>query len=278
MGGYYNDGGDRGGSGMKDCKSIKDVLNQFKDGLLSIEEAEKMLKGEVLSEIENLAMLDVFRELRTGVPEVVFAGSKTVADLEEIIGRLIAVKGDVLVSRITPEQMEMIKRSFPGEFTIKERARIASRSSGNDKKTGFGHVGIITAGTSDIPVAEEAATLCELMGCTVKRVFDIGIAGIHRVFQPLKEMVDEGVDVIICCAGMEGALPSIIASLTDVLVIGVPISTGYGHGGMGETALKSMLQSCAPGLVVVNIDNGIGAGAAAALIARKRGDAGKNEK
>ena len=133
-----------------------------------------------------------------------------------------------------------------------------------------GCVGLLTAGTSDIPVAEEAALVITHMGCRVERGYDTGVAGVHRLLEPLTRMIESGADVLVVVAGMEGALPSVVAGLVDVPVIGVPTSTGYGLGGDGTAALYSILQSCSPGLVAVNIDNGVGAGAAAALIARRR--------
>ena len=133
-----------------------------------------------------------------------------------------------------------------------------------------GCVGLLTAGTSDIPVAEEAALVAVHMGCRVERGYDAGVAGIHRLLEPLTRMLESGADVLVVAAGMEGALPSVVAGLVDIPVIGVPTSTGYGMGGDGTAALYSILQSCSPGLVAVNIDNGVGAGAAAALIARRR--------
>jgi hypothetical protein len=133
-----------------------------------------------------------------------------------------------------------------------------------------GCVGLLTAGTSDIPVAEEAALIITHMGCRVERGYDTGVAGMHRLLEPLTRMIESGADVLVVVAGMEGALPSVVAGLVDVPVIGVPTSTGYGLGGDGTAALYSILQSCSPGLVAVNIDNGVGAGAAAALVARRR--------
>ncbi|MDQ5852259.1 MAG: nickel pincer cofactor biosynthesis protein LarB, partial [Chloroflexota bacterium] len=130
-----------------------------------------------------------------------------------------------------------------------------------------GIVGIVSAGTSELPVAEEAAVVCREMGCSVHMVTDVGVAGLHRLFDPLKALLDLPVDVLIVAAGMDGALPSVVAGLVDVPVIGLPTSVGYGLGGNGEAALMSMLQTCAPGLAVVNIDNGVGAGAMAGLIA-----------
>src|SRR5256885_13845682 len=132
-----------------------------------------------------------------------------------------------------------------------------------------GNVGVLTAGTSDIPMAEEAAALCHEMGCEVHSAYDVGVAGLHRLFAPLRAMLAAPADAIIVAAGMDGALPSVGAGLVDVPVIGLPTSVGYGLGGGGVAALLSMLQTCAPGLVVVNIDNGVGAGATAALFAHR---------
>nr|MDO8085203.1 nickel pincer cofactor biosynthesis protein LarB [Candidatus Sigynarchaeum springense] len=253
-------------------KDLKDVLDGFKEGKISLEDAERMLKGQMLKEIENVAMLDVFREVRTGTPEIIFGESKSAEDVKRIVQKFLDTKGIAVVSRLTPEQVAMLKAAFPAMADIREKCNMAvvKRRDYKIEQCG-GVVGIMTAGTSDIPVAEEAATVCEVAGCKVERAYDVGIAGLHRVFPPMKAFIEKDVDVIVCCAGMEGALPSVIASLTNVLVIGVPVSTGYGFGGQGVTALSSMLQSCSPGLVTVNINNGIGAGAAAATIARKVG-------
>ncbi|MBC7261723.1 MAG: nickel pincer cofactor biosynthesis protein LarB, partial [Chloroflexi bacterium] len=144
------------------------------------------------------------------------------------------------------------------------------RKPGVSRPDSGGRVGILTAGTSDIPRAEEAALICREMGCTVFTAYDVGVAGLHRLFEPLQSMVEkEKVDVLIVAAGMDGALPSVVAGLVPVPVIGLPTSAGYGLGGSGRAALLSMLQTCSPGLVVVNIDNGIGAGAAAGMIANR---------
>lgn len=146
---------------------------------------------------------------------------------------------------------------------------IVLRTAAYEPPTTYGTVGIVSAGTSDLPAAEEAAAVCRAMGCSVSMVTDVGVAGLHRLFEPLKAMLDRGVEAIIVAAGMDGALPSVIAGLVDVPVVGLPTAVGYGMGGNGEAALLSMLQTCAPGLAVVNIDNGVGAGAMAALIARR---------
>ncbi len=156
------------------------------------------------------------------------------------------------------------------DLILREPARAAAiyRRGFVPPRTG-GRVGLISAGTSDIPCAEEARLIAEAMGCVVVPVYDVGVAGLHRLFQPLQSMLAEGVDVIIVAAGMDGALPSVVSGLVDVPVIGLPTSIGYGLGGGGVGALISMLQTCAPGLTVVNIDNGVGAGATAALIANR---------
>ena len=155
------------------------------------------------------------------------------------------------------------------EINEKGRTFIARRrNAGLPGTDAIGTVGIICAGTSDIPVAEEARTTAEFMGCNVISAYDVGVAGIHRIFGPLKEMITSGVSSIIVIAGMEGALPTVVAALVDVPVIGCPVSTGYGYGGRGEAALMGMLQSCSPGIAVVNIDNGFGAAALAVQIAR----------
>jgi NCAIR mutase (PurE)-related protein len=132
-----------------------------------------------------------------------------------------------------------------------------------------GRVGLVTAGTSDVPVAEEAVAVAREMGCLVSTAYDVGVAGLHRLFGPLRAMLEDGLDAVVVAAGMDGALPSVVAGLVDAPVIGLPVSVGYGLGGRGEAALLSMLQTCAPGLVVVNVDNGVGAGATAGLIARR---------
>ncbi|MHA1368628.1 MAG: nickel pincer cofactor biosynthesis protein LarB [Promethearchaeota archaeon] len=256
----------------KDHETIRDVLQDFKRGKLSLDEVERLLKIQSIKEIENVANLDVFRENRVGIPEIILAEGKSLQDLLSIVQHFLDAKGMAILSRVTAEQISALKDRFSGDYDvdIRDRGRIVVIKVPGPVTAGSnGFIGVVTAGTSDIVIAEEAAAICEVMGCKVKRVYDVGIAGIHRIFNPLADLIRADVDVIICCAGMEGALPTVVASLTDVIVIGVPVSTGYGFGGKGETALRSMLQSCAPGLVVVNIDNGVGAGAAAVLIARR---------
>jgi NCAIR mutase (PurE)-related protein len=218
----------------------------------------------------SFATPDFDRSHRKGVPEVILADRKTV-DQAVAIARAFLKRADrAILSRVGPELEALLRAEFADvelEWVAPPRAAVLRRPGFVQPQTG-GRVGIITAGTSDIPVAEEAALLCREMGCTVHTAYDVGVAGLHRLFEPLSALLDQHqVDVLIVAAGMDGALPSVVSGLVDVPVIGLPTSVGYGLGGGGIAALYSMLQTCAPGLSVVNIDNGIGAGAVAGLIA-----------
>lgn len=214
--------------------------------------------------VENFAKLDTEREARKAVPEIIFGEGKREDDVLRIAKGMYESMGRAIVSRINRDVASKLEKV--GTTSYNERARMAVL-----KKNGFsierrGKVGILAGGTSDLPVAEEARIIAEEMGCEVVAEYDVGVAGIHRLFPALEKMKDA--DVLIVVAGMEGALASVVAGLAKQVVIGVPTSVGYGYGGKGEAALMSMLQSCAPGLLAVNIDNGIGAGISAALIAR----------
>ena len=252
---------------------MKNILKDLIDEKISIEEAEKLLKADHIENVGELAKLDVFRKTRTGVPEVIYAQSKTPQMVLEIVTSFLKSKKFSIISRYNEEQKEKIVETFQNnnfDLIINDLGKIIvikDKSFDFEKQNGI--VGIITAGMSDIPVAEEAKEILKAMGCEVITSYDIGIAGIHRIFSPLSDMVKKGVHVVIVCAGMEGTLPGVVASLVDVPVIGVPISSGYGLGANGKGVLITMLQSCSPGLMVVNIDNGFGAGASAALIANK---------
>jgi pyridinium-3,5-biscarboxylic acid mononucleotide synthase len=257
--------------------SIRRLLEALLEGDLGLEDALQKLRLLQVTQLGEFARLDVNRDLRKGVPEVVYAPRKTDADLEAIARRFLADRGLVLVSRLEPERAERLRRALVEEaaealtFVYDPAARVlAARTPAYRPPESGGCVGLLTAGTSDIPVAEEAALVITHMGCRVERGYDTGVAGVHRLLEPLTRMIESGADALVVVAGMEGALPSVVAGLVDVPVIGVPTSTGYGLGGDGTAALYSILQSCSPGLVAVNIDNGVGAGAAAALIARRR--------
>lgn len=216
--------------------------------------------------------LDATRQARTGIPEVIHAEHKPPKLVVESAVRLAATNGRVLASRCPAETIEVIVAELGATHDVAvheaARAAVVARGGADVTPTG-GRVGVITAGTSDVPIAAEAALMAREMGTDVTEIWDVGVAGLHRLVQPLERLVADGVDAIVVAAGMDGALPSVVAGLVAVPVIGLPTSVGYGLGGKGEAALLSMLQTCAPGLVVVNIDNGIGAGATAALIANR---------
>ncbi len=216
--------------------------------------------------------VDPLRDLRTGVPEVVLAEGKTDEQLQATVALLLEQRGRVLLSRLDAERCAALGAAFPGiemRTSPSFRTAVLWRPGSEPPATG-GRVGILTAGAADLAAAEEARLVAEELGCSVRLVGDVGVAGLHRLVPALREVVEEwDADVLIVAAGMDGVLPSVVAGLVDVPVIGLPTPVGYGFGGAGVAALQSMLQTCAPGLVVVNIDNGIGAGAAAAKIANR---------
>lgn len=226
------------------------------------------------TDVQNLVGIargDPARAERTGVPEIILAEGKTVAQTLSIAAAILDKEGRALLSRVSAEVLAALHNQFPGQVeSSSSGTTVVLRGDGGTVAPTGGQVGILTAGTSDIAVAEEAAMLCRELGCAVQMACDVGVAGLHRLQEPLQAMLHEcPVDVLIVAAGMDGALPSVVAGLVDVPVIGLPTSVGYGLGGQGQAALYSMLQSCAPGLAVVNIDNGIGAGAMAARIANR---------
>jgi pyridinium-3,5-biscarboxylic acid mononucleotide synthase len=265
---------------------LRRLLEALMAGDLGLEDALQKLRLLQVTQLGEFARLDVNRDLRKGVPEVVYAPRKRDVDLEMIVRRFLAERGIALVSRLEPERVEKLRHALMGDAPAPTVAagglQVTAFTYDRDAETlavytpdyrppeQRGCVGLLTAGTSDIPVAEEAALVITHMGCRVERGYDTGVAGVHRLLEPLTRMIQAEADVLVVAAGMEGALPSVVAGLIDVPVIGVPTSTGYGLGGDGTAALYSILQSCSPGLVAVNIDNGVGAGAAAALIARRR--------
>jgi len=251
---------------------LREVLEKLTRGQISVEQAEEILKVLTIEEIGNLARLDVSREFRKGVPEIVIAEGKTPEDVVSIVLATLSRQGRAIVSRTNEQYIEAVKKAIPRDATLEgnEKARILAIKSKDfvARRTG-GKVAILGAGTSDIPVAEEAKVIAEEMGCEVTTAYDVGVAGIHRLFLPLKEMVKKDVDVIVAVAGREGALPSVVAGLVDVPIIAVPTAFGYGFGAKGVSALMAMLQACPLGLAVVNIDGGVPAGTMAALIANR---------
>jgi NCAIR mutase (PurE)-related protein len=248
---------------------MEEILKRYKRGKLTIEETERLLKMDFVS-VGDIAKFDVHRKHRTGVPEVIIAEDKTLEDTVAITKDLVKKIPRVVLTRVPESYHEALKQIKGAviEYHRNSRACVVYKKGAKPPDKTGGKVGIITAGTSDIPVAEEARIIVEECGCKAYTAYDVGVAGLHRIFPTLEKMISEDMDVYIVAAGREGALPTLIAGVVDSPVIGVPISCGYGVGGAGKSALYTMLQSCSP-LVVVNIDAGFTAGAVAAQIANK---------
>jgi NCAIR mutase (PurE)-related protein len=250
-------------------ETLNALLADVAAGRRPVDEAAAHLRRLGYVEVGDFARLDVARAARSGTPEIVYAESKTVAQLVAIVESYLEHSDTVLCSRASAEQAAAVGEGRPGaDYDPRSRVLLVRRPDATPPPS-RGVAGVLAAGTSDVAVAEEAAAVCRAMGVTVVTAYDVGVAGLHRLAGPLEEMLAAGAAAIVVAAGMEGALPSVVSGLVDVPVIGLPTSTGYGLGGRGEAALLGMLQSCSPGLVVVNIDNGVGAGATAALIARR---------
>jgi NCAIR mutase (PurE)-related protein len=251
---------------------LREILEKLATGKISVDEAEKALKMNVVERVADVARLDVSREVRRGVPEIILAEGKSLGDLVSICTRMIDRNGRAIVSRLDDSQLSLIAGKFRGKYEIdqfKHARSIAIRKKDHlVPKTG-GRVGIITAGTADLAVAEDAVMIAEQMGCKAFLEADAGVAGIHRIVEPLRNMIENDIDCLIVVAGREGALPTVVAGLVDIPLIAVPASSGYGYGGQGEAALMAMLQACSLGLAVVNIDSGIAAGVVAAQIANR---------
>ena len=240
------------------------ILRSVKSGKISIDEAV----GKLSSSYESLgfATIDVGRQIRTGVSEVIFCEGKTREQVVEIAGAIYRRNKRLLATRADRETYLRVKEAVPGAvYNEPARTIIVNPHRKRSRK----RIAVVSAGTSDIPVAEEAAATAEFLGNPVDRVYDVGVAGIHRLFGHLDRL--KRANVIVVVAGMEGALASVVGGLVGGPVIGVPTSVGYGASFAGVASLLSMLNSCAPGVTVVNIDNGFGAGVAASLINSKRG-------
>lgn len=254
-------------------------FNELTMALLGLDAEQPAPQLSILE--DGAARIDLNRENRKGIPEIIYAERKT-NDNSIAIARRFLVEGNgrAIVSRANTElqarlQTELSSVEYQGRAVPVEvelfpaSGTVVLRREGVARPNTGGSVGIISAGTSDIPIAEEAGVIAREMGCRVSSIYDVGVAGLHRLFGPLQKMLADEVDVIIVAAGMDGALPSVVAGLVKVPVIGLPTSVGYGMGGKGVAALLTMLQTCAPGLTVVNIDNGVGAGATAAITANR---------
>lgn len=240
---------------------LAETLEKLYQQKITPEAALKKLKDFPFEDLD-FAKVDHARELRKGSPEVIFGQGKTAAQIVQIAGSILKKQSNLLITRLSPETYKNLKKSLTGA-KYHENARcltlIKKRSA-----TGRGQVAVLTAGTSDIPVAEEAAVTCDFFGNRVTRIYDVGVAGLHRLLSYYNEL--QQARVIIVAAGLEGALPSVVAGLVASPVIAVPTSTGYGASFHGLSALLAMLNSCPGGVGVVNIDNGFGAGYLASLI------------
>ncbi|MBN1882057.1 MAG: nickel pincer cofactor biosynthesis protein LarB [Deltaproteobacteria bacterium] len=244
---------------------LTELLCRVRDGELDIEEASDRLKYLPYTDL-GFAMPDTHRAIRQGFAEVVMGEGKRPEDIVKIIGELAAGGNNVLITRVDADKADEIRRLMDG-MVYYERARCLFFEQQPVEKTGIGTVLVVSAGTSDLPVAEEAALVCEMMGNDVTRLYDVGVAGLHRLMGHM-DLIRRA-NVLIVVAGMEGALPSVIGGIVDRPVVAVPTSVGYGTSFGGLTALLGMLNSCAAGVCVVNIDNGFGAGYIASLINRK---------
>ncbi len=242
---------------------IKKLFQDVKRGKLSPDEAVQRLQHLPFEDL-GFAKVDHHRAVRVGMPEVIFSQGKTASQVASIFERLAQKKTNVLATRATEEQFESVRGLVP-KAAFRALARCITLRQ-DKKKYGKGKIVVVSAGTSDIPVAEEAVVTAEIMGNEVQHVYDVGVAGIHRLLASRTVLTEAR--VVVVCAGMEGALPSVVGGLVGVPVIAVPTSVGYGSSFEGLAALLGMLNSCASNVSVVNIDNGFGAGYVASVINR----------
>ena len=255
-----------------DSNSSQQELEK-QNGLLSSNISQQKLQNSESNHVTAVVEIrpDFHREQRKGVPEVIYGETKDIEQIVAMTRKMLDETGRTIISRVSTEAIEVLRDVF-NTYNVRvhgtARAVVIYKPDYVHRRTG-GQVGVISAGTSDVPVAQEAALIAEEMGCDVTCIYDVGVAGLHRLLEPLRNLLSQEVDAIIVAAGMDGALPSVVAGLVPVPVIGLPTSIGYGMGGKGVAALLSMLQTCAPGLTVVNIDNGVGAGITAAMIANR---------
>jgi pyridinium-3,5-biscarboxylic acid mononucleotide synthase len=247
-----------------DAASLKRLLRRVKAGSASVEEAARALVDLPFASL-GYATVDTHRSLRSGFPEVVYGERKSLSQLEGIVGALVERGQPVLVTRLSQDKAEALQKRWP-RADYHEEARILHLPQG--RKPRAGRVAVVCAGTSDIPVAEEAAVTATALGAEVARVYDVGVAGLHRLLRRRAEVQEAHAAVVV--AGMEGALASVVGGLVGVPVVAVPTSVGYGANLGGISALLTMVNSCAPNVAVVNVDNGFGGGFYAALISRSR--------
>jgi NCAIR mutase (PurE)-related protein len=247
-----------------DRDRLKDLLVRLSKGEITVEESLESLKALPFEDI-GFACIDHHRGLRRGLSEVIFGEGKHVSEILGIMERMLSEKENVLVTRLSPEKAQALSDRFP-EGTYYDRARVLTVINHPVEILGKGTILVMSAGTSDLPVAEEAAVTAMFMGNDVETIYDVGVSGLHRLLSHQKSIMKAHVIVVV--AGMEGALPSVVGGLVDKPVIAVPTSVGYGASFHGIGALLGMLNSCVAGVTVVNIDNGFGAGYAASIINR----------
>ena len=250
-----------------DRKQLLDVLDQVRAGALGTDEAARRIGALPYAEVAHAVgstVIDHHRELRTGVPELVYGAGKTAEQIAAALRELARIQGAAIATRVDAEKAAAVQALVP-EVRVHELARIVTLGAPAGRPRAAA-IAIVCAGTSDLPVAEEAALIAEFLGAPVVRISDVGVAGVHRLLARLDEIRAAG--VVVAVAGMEAALPSVLGGLIDRPLIGVPTSVGYGVSVDGLVALGAMLTSCAPGITVVNIDNGVGAAVAAVRVAR----------
>ena len=248
---------------------MREILRRLVAGELSEDQAIAELRRVQLDELGGRARLDLGRYLRRGIPEVVLAAGKSPAETARLAVALAQQHGQGMISRMSDSHRAALAAAAGGMQVVDYHSSARVVRHGFAPERVEGKVGILTAGTSDVPAADEARMVVEACGLEARLEADLGVAGLHRFVAPLAAILEWGADAIVVAAGMDGVLPGLVAGLVDVPVIGLPVSSGYGRGGAGEAALNTMLQSCSTGLVVVNIDNGVGAGAAAVLVASR---------
>lgn len=237
------------------------LLEKFRAGGIGREQVLRAFQAAPVVEL-GFATVDTHRALRKGFPEVIFGAGKTPKQVLAIAAKILEHEQSVLITRITVEHARVVRKKFPRAVHHELARCLTIEKKPSPKRSGF--IAVVCAGTSDLPVAEEAAVTAEIMGNRVERIHDVGVSGLHRLFRRLE--IIQSADVIVVVAGMEGALPSVVAGLVSKPVIAVPTSVGYGANFGGLAALLGMLNSCGSGVTVVNIDNGFGAGYAASQI------------
>lgn len=242
---------------------IRGLLERVRAGEIGIEEAQESIIRLLYEQGEDF-LLDLHRHRRTGFPEVIYARGKSTDQVLRIVRSFLDSGGKTFVSLVDEEQEHAISEAFPQARILRAGSLMAISTSAGECQQELGSVGVLTAGTADTPYAAECALMLEEIGARVIRAYDFGVSGLHRPFLGIRQTREA--DVLVVFAGMDGILPTMVASLTDKPVIAVPTPIGYGFGGSGETALRAMLQSCVPGLLVMNIGNSIGAASAAARI------------